>query len=162
MPTLRIELKKGRGGPDSLACVRADGSRTWERVQAAIALHDLVHFVVEREFRWTDGFYGLVASGWSITDFYDKEKARTLPPGALRAEHMVAFFWRELGGQEEPGLADFHAAIDAQNAKEPALALPHPTQAQVERVRREVRDLASRWRAVAAGKTLALEFVVGA
>ena len=75
---------------------------------------------------------------------------------------MVAFFWRELGGQEEPGLADFHAAIDAQNAKEPALALPHPTQAQVERVRREVRDLASRWRAVAAGKTLALEFVVGA
>ncbi|MBK7876860.1 MAG: hypothetical protein IPJ77_14135 [Planctomycetes bacterium] len=162
MPPLRIELKKGRGGPDSLACVRADGSRTWERVQAAIALHDLVHFVVEREFRWTDGFYGLVASGWSITDFYDKEKARTLPKGAMRAEHMVAFFWRELGGQEEPGLADFHAAIEAQNAKEPALALPRPTQDTIDRVRREVRELAARWSALPAGETLALEFDVGA
>lgn len=158
MPTLLVELKKGRGGPDSLACVRADGSRTWERVQAAIAVHDLVHFVVEREFGWTDGFYGLVAGGWSITDFYDKEKAHSLPRGALRAEHMVAFFWRELGGQDEPDLDSFHAAIDAQNAKEPGLALPRPTQAQIDRIRLEVRALAARWSATPPGATLALEF----
>ena len=162
MPPLRIELKKGRGGPDSLAIVRADGSRTWERVQAAIAVHDLVHFVVEREFRMRQGFYGLVASGWSITDFYDKEKARALPPGAMRAEHLVAFFWRELGQPEEPDLAAFHAAIEAQNAREPGLDLPRPTQEQLYRIRAEVRELAARWRALPPGETLALEFEVPA
>jgi hypothetical protein len=162
MAKLSIELKKGRGGPDSLACVRVDGSRTWERVQPAIAVHDLVHFVVEREFRMTQGFYGLVAGGWSITDFYDKEKARALPPGAMRAEHLVAFFWRELGQPEELDLAAFHAAIDAQNAKQPELELPLPTQEELGRVRAEVRELAARWHALPPGETLALEFEIPA
>jgi len=30
---MQIRLKKGRDGPDSLACVRDDGTSTWRRIQ---------------------------------------------------------------------------------------------------------------------------------
>lgn len=39
-----IQLKKGRDGPSTLACVRADGSRTWGKEHSFFPLHDLTRF----------------------------------------------------------------------------------------------------------------------
>ena len=63
---MQIRLKKGRDGPDSLACVREDGTSTWRRIQRGLAFHDLAHYAVETELGLTEGFYGLVASGWTF------------------------------------------------------------------------------------------------
>lgn len=42
-----IQLKKGRDGPSTLACVRSDGSRTWGKEHPFFPLHDLTHCAVE-------------------------------------------------------------------------------------------------------------------
>ena len=46
---VHVRLKKGRDGPDSLACVREDGTSTWRRIQRGLAFHDLAHYAVETE-----------------------------------------------------------------------------------------------------------------
>ncbi|MGH7520615.1 MAG: hypothetical protein ACREMI_05010 [Gemmatimonadales bacterium] len=37
-----IQLKEGRDGPSTLACVRADGSRTWGKEHPFFPLHEAV------------------------------------------------------------------------------------------------------------------------
>ena len=36
-----IQLKKGRDGPATLACVRADGTRSWGKEHPFFPVHDL-------------------------------------------------------------------------------------------------------------------------
>src|SRR5438874_8737594 len=87
-----IQWKKGRDGPPSLTCVRADGTRTWRRVHPFFPTHDLVHCAVESVFGFTQAFFGLVASGWSLDDFDQRGAPARLPKEALWAENMVGLF----------------------------------------------------------------------
>ena len=158
MSSLTIQLKKGRGGPDSLACVRADGTRTWERLQPALAVHDLVHYAVESELGLRAGFYGLLASGWSVTTFLDREARSELPAEALEAEHLVSRFWQETWDGSPPDAESFNAALAALEAARPGLALRRLAPGELARVRARVREVVDRWYVLAPGETLELEF----
>lgn len=158
MASLTIQLKKGRGGPDSLACVRADGTRTWERLQPALAVHDLVHFAVESELELRAGFFGLLASGWSVTTFLDREARSELPAEAVEAEHLVGRFWQETWDGSPPDAETFNAALAAIEAARPGLVLRRPSHAEIARVRARLRELVDRWYSLAPGETLELEF----
>ena len=72
MVSLAIELTKLPMGGALFKCTRADGSMTWQRNEggrgAFFALHDLTHYAVESVLGCTEGFYGLIASGWEIGD----------------------------------------------------------------------------------------------
>ncbi|MGH8436256.1 MAG: hypothetical protein ACRERX_17645, partial [Pseudomonas sp.] len=60
--TLTIRIKKGRDGPHSLVCQRADGSMTMQHHPTEFfPLHDLIHYAVETVLNYQRGFYGLVA-----------------------------------------------------------------------------------------------------
>jgi len=54
-----IEIRKGRDGPPSLTCIRADGSRTWARMHPFFPLHDLTHLAVESVMGFDQAFFGL-------------------------------------------------------------------------------------------------------
>ena len=92
-----IHFIKGSSERSSvLRCARADGTFTWTKIQPAIEFHDLAHYVVESQLKFTEGFYGLIAKGYNIEDFELPREVRpesllpaNLPIQALQTEHIV-------------------------------------------------------------------------
>ena len=70
---LTIRIKKQSDGSAALSCTRPDGSVTWQRQEGThgrfFPLHDLTHYAVETVLGYQNGFYGMVARGWNMTDF---------------------------------------------------------------------------------------------
>src|SRR5437773_9860909 len=64
-----IQIKKGRDGPATLACLRSDGTRTWGKEHPFFPVHDITHYAVESVLAFDQAFFGLIATGWSIDDF---------------------------------------------------------------------------------------------
>jgi hypothetical protein len=85
-----IRCTKGKQNkPDTLTCVRDDGSITWEHSAVGIP-HDLLHFAVETTLGYRSAFYGLVAAGCDIGAFGTKEGEKdTYPTEALWAKTLV-------------------------------------------------------------------------
>ncbi len=52
-----IQLKKGRDGPATLACVRSDGTRTWGKEHPFFPVHDITHCVVESVLGFDQAFF---------------------------------------------------------------------------------------------------------
>jgi hypothetical protein len=155
---MRIQLKRGRDGPSTLACVRGDGSRTWAKVHPFFPRHDLTHYAVESVLGLREAFFGLVASGWELDDFALPGAARRLPADALFAEHVVGLLDRE-GALREPLMAGafneaLRAAFDGGMAH-PALPV---SREQLERIRALRDALVVRWGAVVPGESLELAF----
>ena len=78
MSSLQVNLKKISAEKSSLHCRRADGSVTWSRVHAFYPGHDLTHFAVETGLGLRQGFFGLIAGGWELSDFIQKSVAAKL------------------------------------------------------------------------------------
>jgi hypothetical protein len=156
---MQIRLKKGRDGPDSLACVREDGSSTWRRIQRGLAIHDLAHLAVESELGVGDGFFGLVEGGWSFEAFADAEERARIPPAAIWVEFLVNAFLTEAMSGECLDDEAFHAGIVQSSAK---IGVPVPRKleaGEIARVRASIVAFAARWRALEPGDTLELAFV---
>ena len=92
MNDLLIRMKKHPDGRASLTCVRADGTSTWQTPKAAqghfFAQHDLTHYAVETILGCRQGFYGLLADGWNITDFGVPWPRGPMPAEALAGGHV--------------------------------------------------------------------------
>jgi hypothetical protein len=166
MPDLLIRLKRAADGSAALTCVRADGSRTWQRqtrgLGAAFPPHDLTHYAVETALGYHHGFYGLIADGWEITDFAAPYPRGPIPAEARQVELVVgAFDTQRLMG---PGWTA--AEVREQAARygpvsrgscEP-LTVPALSDADIGRVLALRADVLDRWAATGPGQTLELEF----
>src|SRR5438045_5521106 len=106
-----IEFAKRKNGNTVLRCIRDDGSSTWQRNENEHArfflLHDLVHYAVESELGFSQGFFGLIAAGWNIDETTGKSARGTLPDEALEVEHFVSSFMAEWTSETERTAADF-------------------------------------------------------
>ena len=166
MSSLTVLIKKKADGSAALSCRRADGSVTWQRQEGAhgrfFPLHDLTHFAVETELRYTEGFFGLVARGWDISDFGRPWPRGKLPGQALLAELIVGF----LDGERAAGtmwsigeLRGGTTSYAAQSGKSMKLDL---SEEELDRIRQRRGELFAQWRALRAGDTLALSFDLSA
>lgn len=155
-----IALKKGRDGPSTLTCVRADGSRTWHKLHPFFPVHDLTHCAVESVFGFDQAFFGLVASGWPLDGFEDDGAARKLPEQALWAECMVGVFDIERSRPQVMTGAEFSEQLASALTGVGAPAFRAVTDAELERVRALRDDLAARWRALPPGGTFEVAFPV--
>ena len=166
MPDLLIRLKHASDGSAALACVRADGSTTWQRqigaVGAALPAHDLTHYAVETALGYNHAFYGLIADGWEITDFAPPYPRGPVPREAREAELVVgAFDMERLMGNDWT-----HDELREQGARYAAtgraarerLTLPALTDADIRHVRSARAGVFARWAAVGPGQTLELAF----
>ncbi|GAC1648644.1 MAG: hypothetical protein NVS4B3_04520 [Gemmatimonadaceae bacterium] len=162
MPELRVQLTKRADGGSVLRCVRADGTMTWQRHDGRQArffpLHDLTHFVVEREIGFGDGFYGLVARGWDISDTDGKGARGSLPDEALMVEYIVGCFDAQRAARLRWTAAEFNeqATMYARTR-----GTPRPrtlTEADLARVWARLGALLAEWSALARGATLELLF----
>ena len=163
---LVIRIKKGADGRTALTCTRADGSTTWQRQEGAQAgffpRHDLTHYAVETVFGHRQGFYGLVAEGWDLSDFGTPWPRGKLPNAANLSEIIVGFFDRERASGQLGTAEEINEEI-AKFCGEHGLPVPDRlTESDLSRVRKMRGELFAKWEAVQPGGTLELRFNPGA
>lgn len=161
-PRIVVRIKKGTDGRTALSCERADGTTTWQRQQGAQASffprHDLTHYAVETVLRHTNGFFGLVAGGWDLSDFGTPWPRGPLPQDANLSEIIVGFFDRERASGEMGCAQEINDEL-AQFADEYGLPAPERlTEDDLSRVRKRRGELFAQWEAVRPGDALELPF----
>lgn len=147
---LRIEIVKQPGGAGVLRCTRRDGSVTWQKQTKHaehFAWHDLTHYAVETCLGYRQGFFGLIAAGWNVSDTTGKGTRGPLPAETLEVERIVGLFDSE------------RASGMLWNCDEFNQYAPRPlTQAEIESVRTLRSVLFQQWRATPPGQNLELIF----
>lgn len=159
---LTIAIKKKTDGSASLACWRADGSATWQRQEGAqgrfFPRHDLTHYAVETVLGLDRAFYGLVASGWELSDFGPPWPRGPLPATALAAEVIVGYLDGERAAGTTWSAKEFNtsaAGYHGARGESPGLAL---RESDLQRIRQTRAALFARWDALPPGATLELLF----
>jgi len=153
-----IQLKKGRDGPATLACVRDDGSRTWGKEHPFFPVHDLTHCAVESVLGLDQAFFGLIATGWDIDDFAKPGASRRMPSEAIMAEHVVGVFDRERTLPAPLSASEFNETVVASLPPAQRDAFTPFTDAQLAKVREVRHDLEARWHALPVGGTMDVKF----
>jgi len=153
-----IHIKKGRDGPATIACIRADGTRTWSKEHPFFPVHDLTHCAVESVLGFNEAFFGLIAAGWNIDDFEKPVARRRMPFQAVVAEHVVGVFDRERALPEPLTAVEFNETVLASLPSAERGGFQQLTEAQLARVRELRSSLEARWYALPLGDTLEVKF----
>ena len=153
-----IQIKKGRDGPATLACLRSDGTRTWGKEHPFFPVHDITHCAVESVLGLDQAFFGLIAAGWSIDDFEKPGASRKMPFQAIVAEHVVGVFDRERALPEPMTAAAFNETVMASLPPGERAAFLPITEAQLSQVRALRQTLEAHWYALTPGETLEIPF----
>jgi hypothetical protein len=163
MSDLVIRIKKKTDGTAALSCQRSDGSVTWQRQEGEqgrfFPLHDLTHYAVETVLGHRMGFYGLVAEGWSFTDFGHPWPRGPVPREAHISEFIVGFLDRERASGVEWTAAELAAAAAVYCTQNRLPPFPPITDDQLRRVREARGTLFTRWAALPPAESLELVFV---
>lgn len=162
MPRLHLELTRRIDGTVVFQVRRDDGTTDWQKQDGKNAgffpLHDLTHFAVEMELGIGDAFYGLLASGWSISDTEGKSDRGPLPLNALFVEAVVGTFDSERASGSLWTAADFNESLATHMGRDGRMTPRQLTDDDLERIRRRRAALFARWQSLPAGDTLRLEF----
>jgi hypothetical protein len=155
---MRIRIHNRVDGLAILRCERADGSVTWQRHPAKNSRffppHDLTHYAVETTLGFRDAFYGLVASGWELSDF-----GHPWPRGRLPAEAGVAeFLVGCLDLERLSGEVQTVEEVNAGGTRQCGDAWQPITEDQLARLRSLTHELTARWHALPPDGELALDF----
>jgi len=159
---LTIRIKKGTDDRTALTCTRADGTTTWQRLEAGQARffphHDLTHYAVETVLGFRNGFYGLVSSGWDLSDFGTPWPRGKIPPQANISEMIVGFFDLERRSGERASAEDLNQQLAVYGAEKGLPPERQFTEEDLAAVRAVRADLFARWAAVERGKALEIVF----
>jgi hypothetical protein len=168
---LSIRLQRKADGSAILTCTRADGSVTWQRQAgqrgSIFPAHDLTHYAVETELVYAQGFYGLIAAGWEISDFAAPWPRGAIPSEAREVELLVGLLdsERRMGesGTAEEFFARGESYAAARRAGGKALgSMRWIPEEDLTRVRSLRDDLLVQWAATRPGQTLELNFQIRA
>jgi hypothetical protein len=157
---LTIRIKKGKDGPHSLVCIRADGSMTRQKqTNSFFPVHDLMHYAVESAFRYRRGFYGLIAEGWNLEDFGSPWPRGPLPPDLDPVELVVGALSREGNTGERLAAESLNAHIaEWYAAHAPGIVPPTVSEEPLAVARAEGVRLQQMWFGLPPGGTIELRF----
>jgi hypothetical protein len=165
MPKLTLRIKKRPDASAMLVLTREDGTSTSGPIGPAQGygpVHDLAHYVVERALGLSEGFLGLVASGWEIRDFEAKGAAKRLPVEALFAETAAGELSRQAIMWQWSSAGDYVWAVEAHvKQSRPDYSPPEITPHLFEGMRTELLELRQRWNEIQPGGALELTFAPG-
>ncbi len=154
-----VRFAKGDGKPDTLTCVRDDGSRTWSALN--FTTHDFGHYALETAAGWRDAFFGLLAQGWDVADFAARDPQtghrRAVPAQAMQAEALAGL----LDMERRPGPPPPHETFVAMLTSAcDGLGVPSPIISPdlLQAVRSRQAHLLRRWEQVRPGEALELPF----
>jgi hypothetical protein len=155
-----IRFKKGKNQwkhkPDTLTCIRDDGSITWTHLHRGFVHHDFAHYVIETTLGFENAFFGLVARGYDIPDF-SESKAKCpfeIPKEAMGTEPIVALLQVDF-----PNRLYFQDVNSDGLFREYSASLPVSiTDEQLEVMRQKLGALLQRWRDLQPGASMTLQF----
>jgi hypothetical protein len=163
LPNLKIRLKRRADGSAAITCEREDGTTTWQRQEGTIGqvfpAHDLTHYSVETTFGYTQGFFGLVADGWDISDFAKPWPRGEIPQQAQEVELLVGLL-----DMQRRMFADWNAEEMLEQgrlyvaSRDDRACLPSLTDASLAKVKQLRADVFAKWAATPPGETLELLF----
>jgi hypothetical protein len=152
---VRFTKARHEDRPHTFTCVRDDGTTTGMPSTPFFIRHDLTHLAAESILEHRSAFYGLVAQGWDMDSFGEREpgsrKARQLPPEAILTEIIVGTL--DLDWAAGPLPAEESAAIIADKNGGAG-----PTVEQIEQIRGKRKHLIGLWKDLEPGETLELRF----
>lgn len=161
--TLTVRFRKNADGIAVLTCIREDGSATWQRQHGASARffprHDLTHYAVETVLEVRNGFFGLVAGGWEITDFGTPWPRGPLPDGADLVEVIVGLLDLERASGESYRAEDYCTRVAEHCGARGTAVAVGVTDAQLEAIRSLRDQLFARLDATNPGDALELRFI---
>ncbi len=159
VPPLQISVAKRNDGFAVLRCTRSDDTTTWQKQRGQFfAYHDLIHYAVESVWEVTQGFFGLIASGWDIEDTTGKGARGPLPEEALRVELLVGLLAADLQGGGLAAAAELveqGRTFGRARGEDVDLRL---AQAELDRMRIAIDQLHAQWAATPGGESLRLVF----
>lgn len=163
MAGLTIRIKKNTDGTAALSCTRADGTVTWQRQQGAQGLffprHDLTHYAVETVLEYRSAFYGLIATGWNISDFGPPWPRGQMPEEAGVAELIVSFLDAERASHARWSADDFNDKTAIYYREHEIRTTPPTlTDDDLARIRQRRAELFTEWEAVSPGSAIELGF----
>ena len=163
MPDLLFRIKKRRDADAMLVLIRDDGSTTTSaigRPDGYGPVHDLCHYVIESTLGFSEGFLGLVASGWEVSDFEVKGAVHRLPVHAFLAESAAGELSRQAMMWQYSSAADFVWALKTimRNGKQDEAVVPEIDEATFETMRSRLLELRAQWNEIPLGGTLELRF----
>ena len=124
---------------------------------------DLTHYAVETVLDYREGFFGLIAAGWEISDFAPPFPRGSIPTGAREVEIVVSLIDTErpdaagwtAGEFREQG--ELYVASRRATGKDPG-DMPALSDEDLDQIRVLRGELLERWAATKAGETLELVF----
>lgn len=141
--------------------MRKDRSETWQRHQTDFfPLHDLNHFVLESTLGLRHGFYGLVADGWNITDFGERNIPEHAEQEAILAEAIAGLFDQERATGMWPEADEFNEALSTSLDSMGHELYRTITQEELDAIRTRFMELASQWGLTSFGGSLESEFAL--
>jgi hypothetical protein len=154
-----VRFTKGDGKPDTLTCIRDDGSRTWSPVGAGVGVeHDLTHYAVETTLGFREAFLGMLEAGRDIADFGTKDGRKdTYPREALVAECLVGLVQISISKTNPLTVAEIQEQLTAVCANS-ALGAPGIADFDIDRVRETLLGLITRWHSLPPGSSMELPF----
>lgn len=167
MSPLLVKLKRAPDGSAALTAIRADGSSTWQRQLGLrgqfFPTHDLTHYAVETVLEYREGFFGLIAAGWEISDFAPPFSRGPIPTEAREVEIVVSLI--DTGRPEAAGWTagefqeqgELYVASRRATGKDPG-NMPVLSDEDLDRIRTLRGELLERWAATRSGETLELVF----
>ena len=162
MPSLTFRLRKSADAAAQLILVRDDGTHSLGAVGAADGygpVHDLTHYAIEQTLELSEGFLGLIASGWEISDFEVKGTAKRLPAEALFAEVAAGELSRQLLTRQVSSREDFLWAVDlTMEQQRPEFTRPEITPAQFDAIHERIASEWRRWRELPHNDAMELTF----
>jgi hypothetical protein len=162
VPSLRIRFTNRADGAVIMHCERADGTSTWQRGDSAAAhffvVHDLTHFAVETTLGYRRAFFGLLASGWNITDFGKPWPRGPLPAEAIPAEVIVGMLDSERSSGTRMRADELNAEVARHYAAHGLGDPPVVTPEQLARIRQRMSELIAEWWTRNPGESLELIF----
>lgn len=156
-----IRFKKGKNQwkhkPDTLTCIRDDGSVTWTHLHREFVQHDFAHYVVETTLGCKNAFFGLVSKGYDIPGFTEPKSERPfeIPREAIDVEPIVGLLQADLleglghSGESDGIFRDHSASLPVEI-----------TEKQLKVMRQKLRALLERWQNLQPGATMALQFKI--
>ncbi|HET9635521.1 MAG TPA: hypothetical protein VFP26_06270 [Gemmatimonadaceae bacterium] len=159
---LVIRIKKNADGRSSLSCTRPDGSTTWQSMKNAQAAffprHDLTHYAVETVLGHRQGFYGLVADGWDLTDFGTPWPRGRVPNESVLSEMIVGLLDLERATGQLVQSEDVNKRLRDFCGDNGLADPPLVTDDDLWKVRQRRGELFAMWEAVKPGDALELPF----
>ena len=152
---MEILITKGKNR-NTLTCKRNDGTLTSINLGPNIPNHDIAHYVVEKEFKLENGFYGKVKSGMTIEELSDKEIIKNLGSEIWLSEIMA----RNLQsiGSGAAKIEQFIELIHWESQNIEGIKVPNMSLPIIEKMKSDFDQLCERWDLIAENESLKLLF----